>query len=77
MNFLEKARRFLWSFVELGFLAVLSIILIHLLVGPNSGPFVTQVADNVMKFANGLQPQALVGLAIVLALVFLIVQRWR
>ena len=34
--------------------------------------FVTTVADNVLKFANGVQPQALVGLAIVLALVVLL-----
>jgi hypothetical protein len=77
MDFLERARRFLWLFVELGFLALLSIVLIHLIIGPNSGPFVSQVADNVLKFANGVQPQALVGIAIVLALIFLIVQRWR
>ena len=77
MDFLDKARRYLWAFVELGFLAVLSIILVHLLMGQGSGPWVTSVADNVLKFANGMQPQALVGLAIVLALLYLIVKRLK
>ena len=33
------------------------------------------VADNVLTFANGVQPQALVGLAIVLALVILLANK--
>jgi hypothetical protein len=31
----------------------------------------------VLKFANGMQPQALVGMAIVLALLYLIVKRLK
>lgn len=77
MEFLDKAIRYLWAFVELGFLAVLSIILVHLLMGQGSGPWVASVADNVLKFANGMQPQALVGLAIVLALLYLIIKRLK
>ena len=37
MEFLEKTRRFLWLFVELGFLTVLSVILIYLILGDSSG----------------------------------------
>ena len=77
MEFLDRARQYLWAFVELGFLAVLSIILVHLLMGQGSGPWVTSVADNVLKFANGMQPQALVGMAIVLALLYLIIKRLK
>ena len=47
MQFLEKTRRFLWLFVELGFLTILSVILIYLILGENSGVFVTSVAGNV------------------------------
>ena len=75
LDFLQKAKQYLWVIVEIGFLAVLSIILIHLIIGPNSGVFVTTVADNVIKFANGIEPQALVGLAIVLALVVLLANK--
>jgi len=51
LDFLSRTKQYLWMFVEIGFLTVLSIILIHLLLGPNSGIFVTSVADNVLKFA--------------------------
>jgi len=77
IDFLDKAKRYLWLFVELAFLSVLAIILIHLILGPGSGIFIQSVADNVLKFANGVQPQALVGLAIVLALILFVMQRMK
>lgn len=51
-KFVAEARRVLWTFVELGFLAVLAIILIHLLLGEGAGSYVTSVSDNVTKFAT-------------------------
>jgi hypothetical protein len=77
LNFLIRAKEYLWLFVEVGFLTVLSIILIYLILGDNSGVFITSVANNVLKFAAGLPTQSLVGLAIVLALIFLITNRMR
>jgi len=77
MGVLERIRQFLWCFVELAFLAVLALILIYLILGQDAGVFVSSVANNVLTFANGLQPQTLVGLAIVLALVFLILGRMK
>jgi ABC-type dipeptide/oligopeptide/nickel transport system permease subunit len=75
LDYLQKTKQYLWISVEIGFLAVLTVILIHLILGPNSGVFVTGVADNVLKFANGIQPQTTVGLAIVLALVVLLTNK--
>jgi hypothetical protein len=77
LDYLQKTKQYLWISVEIGFLAVLTIILIHLILGPNSGVFVTGVAENVLQFANGVQPQALVGIAIVLALVVLVANKIR
>ena len=77
LDVLIRTKQFLWVFVEIGFLAVLSIILVHLILGADSGIFVTSVADNVLQFANGIPAQGLVGLAIVLALVFLITNRMK
>jgi hypothetical protein len=77
MDFLDKAKRYLWTFVELGFLTILAIILIYLILGQSSGVFVTGVADNVIKFAGAIPAQGLVGIAIVLALVFLITARMK
>jgi hypothetical protein len=77
LNFLEKSRRFLWLFVELGFLTVLSVILIFLILGDNSGVFVSSVADNVMKFAGAVPTPSLLGIGIIIALIYLVMQRLR
>ncbi len=77
LDHLQKAKQYLWAFVEIGFLTVLTVILIYLILGANSGVFVAGVADNVVKFATAIPQQSLVGLAIVLALVFLITNRMR
>ena len=77
LDYLHKAKQYLWAFVELGFLAVLSVILIYLILGPSSGVFVSGVADNVMKFAASVPAQSLVGLALVLALIVLLTNRMR
>jgi hypothetical protein len=78
LSYLEKAKQYLWAFVEVGFLTVLSVILIYLILGPDSsGVFVSGVADNVLKFAGAIPAQSLVGLAIVLALVLLLARRMR
>jgi hypothetical protein len=78
LSYLQKAKQYLWAFVEIGFLTVLSIILIYLILGPqSSGLFVSGVADNVLKFAAAVPAQSLIGLAIVLALVLLIANRMR
>ena len=77
MEFLDKTRRALWTFVELGFLTVLSLMLIYLILGKDSGAFVTSVANNVLTFASALPTASLVGIAIVLALILLVVQRMR
>ena len=77
MQFLEKTRRFLWLFVELGFLTVLSVILIYLILGENSGVFVTSVAGNVTKFAGEVPTASLLGIGVILAIVYLVMQRIR
>ncbi len=77
MEFLAKAKRYLWAFVELGFASILAIMLIYLLLGPNSGVFVLSVADNVMKFAAAVPTPSLVGLALIIGLAYLIMNRLR
>jgi hypothetical protein len=77
MQFLEKTRRFLWLFVELGFLTILATILIYLILGENSGVFVTSVADNVKKFASDVPTPSLIGIGVIIAIVYLVMQRLR
>ena len=77
MVILENVRRFLWLFIELGFLSVLSVILIYLILGDNSGVFVKSVTDNVMKFADGVPTPSLIGLSVLVAIIYLIVNRLK
>lgn len=77
MQLLEKTRRFLWLFVELGFLVVLAAILLHLILGENSGVFVTSVANNVTKFAGAVPTPSLIGIGVILAIIYLVMQRIR
>jgi len=75
MDFLDSAKRYLWAFVEITFLAVLAILLIHLILGQDAGSFVASVADNVQKFVAGTPTPSLIGLALLLAIIVLIKRR--
>jgi len=77
MDFLEKTRRFLGLFVELGFLTILSVILVHLILGESSGVFVKSVTDNVMKFAGAVPTPSLIGIGVIVAIIYLVMQRLR
>jgi hypothetical protein len=77
LEYLENVKRYLWEFVELGFAAILAIMLIYLILGENSGAFVTSVAGNVTKFANAVPTASLIGLAVLLALIYLVMQRMK
>ena len=77
LQWIEKFRRFLWLFVELGFLTVLSAILLYLILGNNSGVFVTSVADNVKKFAGEVPTPSLIGIGVIIAIIYLVMQRIR
>ena len=73
-KFIATAKQALWEFIELGFLAVLALILIHLLLGPGAGSYVASVADNVTKFATATS-SGMLGVVIVLAIVYLVLRR--
>jgi nitrate reductase gamma subunit len=75
LGYLQKAKQYLWAFVEIGFLTILAIMLIYLILGQDSGVFVSGVADNVVKFAAAIPSQSVIGVAIVLALIIMIAKR--
>jgi hypothetical protein len=77
MDILDKTKRFLWAFVEIGFAGILAIMLIYLILGQSSGVLVLSVADNVMKFAGAVPTPSLIGLGLILALIYLIMHRLR
>ena len=73
-KFVATAKQVLWEFVELAFLVLLAVILVHLLLGGAGGEYVTSVADNVSKFAAA-GSSGLLGIVIVLAIVYLVLRR--
>lgn len=77
LEFLESSKRYLREFVEIGFLALLAIILVYLILGQSAGVFVTGVADNVARFVAAITAPGLIGIAIVIAIVYLVAPRWR
>ncbi len=77
MELLDRARRFLWLFVELTFVTVIAVILIYLILGENSGVFVLSVVNNVTKFANAVPTPSLIGFAVIVGLIYLVTQRLR
>jgi hypothetical protein len=52
-------------------------MLIYLILGQGSGGFVVSVADNVTKFAGSVPTPSLVGLALVLGVIYLLMNRLR
>jgi hypothetical protein len=75
-KFVATAKRALWEFVELAFLAVLALTLIFLLLGKNAGTYVVSVADNVTKFSSAAS-SGLLGIVIVLAIIYLALRKLK
>jgi formate/nitrite transporter FocA (FNT family) len=75
LEFVAKAKQYIWDFIELGFAAVLAIMLIYLVLGQDSGVFILFVAGNVIKFTNDVPAGNLVAFAIIGALLYWAAQR--
>jgi hypothetical protein len=61
--------------VEAGLIFVAFIVLIYILLGADSGSYVISVVSNLTGLIGAIGPQALVGIALVLALVYLVKRR--
>jgi hypothetical protein len=73
-KFVATAKQVLWEFVELAFLAVLALVLIHLLLGTGAGGYVESVAENVTKF-SAASSSGMLAIVIILAIVYLVLRR--
>lgn len=60
---------------EAGFIFVAFIVLIYILLGADSGRFVISVVSNLTGLIGTIGPQTLVGVALVLALIYLVKRR--
>jgi magnesium-transporting ATPase (P-type) len=73
---LDKVKKFLWQVIEILFAFLLIVVLVGLILGKDAGGFVQSVMQNVAGFVNAIAPGALVGIAVVLALLYLAKTRW-
>ena len=68
MDTIEKIRRFGWLAVEAVLLLIVLCMLLHILLGDGSGPFIASVAGNATAFLGQLPPGVLVGLVLIAVL---------
>ena len=60
---------------EAGFALVAFIVLVYILLGEAAGPYVISVVANLTLLVGAVTPPALVGIALVLGLVYLLKSR--
>lgn len=65
IDMLDRVRRIGWLVAEAGLLIVILCVLLNILLGPESGRFVSAVAANANVFLLGLPAGVLLGLALV------------
>jgi len=68
---LDQLKRFLWHVIEVLFAFLLIVVLVGLILGKDAGGFVQSVMQNVAGFINSLSAGTVVGIAVVLALLYL------
>jgi hypothetical protein len=73
---LDKVKKFLWHVIEILFAFLLIVVLVGLILGKDAGGFVQSVMQNVAGFVNSLAAGTVVGIAIVLALLYLARTKW-
>ena len=74
---LDQAKKILWQIVETLFAFLLIVILIGLILGKDAGGFVQSVLQNVAGFVNSIATGTLIGIAVVLALLYLAKRKWN
>ncbi|MAR19742.1 MAG: hypothetical protein CML44_10280 [Rhodobacteraceae bacterium] len=63
-------QQFIITVTKAGFSLVGLIILVYLLLGEDSGPYVLSVIDNISKFVSAVTSQALIAVVIVAGLLY-------
>ena len=68
-SYLVKLRSWLLRTVELMGLLLVVLVLVYLLLGEASGDYVVSVVTNVSLLISAVTPQAIIGLALIAAVV--------
>ena len=68
-SYLTQLRSWLLRAAELMSLVLVVLILVYLLLGEASGDYVVSVMTNVSLFISSVTPQAIIGVALIAAVV--------
>jgi hypothetical protein len=68
-SYLVKLKSWLLRAVELMGLVLVVLVLVYLLLGEASGDYVVSVVTNVSLLISAVTPQAIIGLALIAAVV--------
>lgn len=77
MEIINRLRRWGWLAIEAGLLVIIASIVLHILLGPEGGPFLQFVTDNTISFLNALPAGVVVGLALVVIAYLYVKQRLK
>ena len=72
---IEQIRKIGWLAAEAALLLIVFCILLNILLGKDSGPYISSVADNASKFLGSLPPGVTLGVALILALYWFVKSR--
>ncbi len=72
---LTQLRRAGWFLVELALLVVILCVLLSLILGPESGTYISAVATNTTNFLQRVPSGTFLGVVLILALVWLFRRR--
>ncbi len=67
---LQSIKTVMLRIAETGLALVGFIVIVYLLLGEDSGPFVISVVTNLVLFVSAVTSEAILGIAIIAALVF-------
>ena len=69
---LRRFSSFVWELSKAGILIVLIIVLVFILLGDGSGPYVRSVILNIGEFISIITSEAVIGISIILLAWFMI-----
>jgi hypothetical protein len=65
---IERIRKIGWLAAEAGLLLIVLCILLNIVLGKDSGPYISSVSENASKFLGTLPPGVTLGVALILLL---------
>ena len=66
---IQKLTKLGWLIIELGFMLVILCVLLHIILGKDSGGFVSSVAANALDFLQKVPSGTILGIFLIVILI--------